>query len=76
MLAIFFVVALLLAFSTGTLWGAFAILLPITVSIFGDQMVTADGHDNGYCFGEIDLWKPLSPISNTTILGSTGVGYS
>ena len=29
--AIFFVVALLLAFSTGTSWGTFAILLPITV---------------------------------------------
>lgn len=37
--AIFFVVALLLAFSTGTSWGTFAILLPITVSVFGDQLL-------------------------------------
>ena len=34
--ALFFVISLLLAFSTGTSWGTFAILLPITVAVFGD----------------------------------------
>ena len=37
--AIFFIIALLLAFSTGTSWGTFAILLPITVSVFGDELL-------------------------------------
>lgn len=69
---IVFVVAGLIAFSTGTSWGSFAILLPI-----GGQIAGAT---------DIDLLLPVlaavlagavfgdhcSPISDTTILSSTG----
>lgn len=69
-----FVLAAFMAFSTGTSWGAFGILLPIA----GDIMITAD----------IDLLLPAlaavlagsvfgdhaSPISDSTILSSTGAG--
>lgn len=70
--ALFFVVALLLAFSTGTSWGTFGILLPITVSVFADQMTplmimtTAAVLGGGLCGDHI------SPISDATILNSTG----
>lgn len=71
---IFFLVAIALAFSTGTSWGTFAILLPIIVPVFGDQMTetmilaTAAVLGGGVCGDHI------SPISDITILSSTGAG--
>ncbi|MBQ1306000.1 MAG: Na+/H+ antiporter NhaC family protein [Erysipelotrichales bacterium] len=70
--AIFFVIAMLLALSTGTSWGTFAILLPISVSIFQDQLTpylvfTAAAVLSGSVCGD-----HLSPISDTTIMSSTG----
>ena len=74
--AIFFVVALLLAFSTGTSWGTFAILLPITVSVFGDQLLTLTAITTAAVLGGSVCGDHISPISDTTILSSTGAGCS
>lgn len=71
--AIIFAVAAFLSFSMGTAWGTFGILIPIVVPIFG-----ADG---GASYLVISLAATLagsvygdhcSPISDTTILSSTG----
>ena len=70
--AIFFVVALLLAFSTGTSWGTFAILLPITASVFGDQMSSLMVMTTAAVLGGSVCGDHISPISDTTILSSTG----
>lgn len=72
--AIFFIVALLLAFSTGTSWGTFAILLPITVSVFGDQMLPLTAITTAAVLGGSVCGDHISPISDTTILSSTGAG--
>lgn len=70
--AIFFLVALGLAFATGTSWGTFAILIPIVVAIFADSashlmVVTVSAILAGAVCGD-----HVSPISDTTILSSTG----
>lgn len=71
---IMFVLAGLMAFSTGTSWGSFGILLPIA----GTIMVNAEPELllpalsavlAGAVFGD-----HCSPISDTTILSSTGAG--
>lgn len=71
---ILFVIAGIMAFSTGTSWGSFGILLPIA----GDIAVTTDislllpamaAVLAGAVFGD-----HCSPISDTTILSSTGAG--
>ena len=72
--AIFFVIALLLAFSTGTSWGTFAILLPITISVFGDQLVPLTAITTAAVLGGAVCGDHISPISDTTILSSTGAG--
>lgn len=72
--AIFFVAALLLAFSTGTSWGTFAILVPITVSVFGDQMTSLLVMTTAAVLGGSVCGDHISPISDTTILSSTGAG--
>lgn len=74
--AIFFVVALLLAFSTGTSWGTFAILLPITVSVFGDQLLPLTAITTAAVLGGSVCGDHISPISDTTILSSTGADCS
>jgi len=70
--AIFFVVAGFLAFSTGTSWGTFGILIPIAVAVVGLEqynllvlLVTATL--SGAVAGD-----HASPISDTTILASAG----
>ncbi|MDF1511015.1 Na+/H+ antiporter NhaC family protein [Robertmurraya sp. DFI.2.37] len=71
---ILFVIAGIMAFSTGTSWGSFGILLPIA----GEIAVTTDvtlllpamaAVLAGAVFGD-----HCSPISDTTILSSTGAG--
>lgn len=71
---IFFVIALLLAFSTGTSWGTFAILLPITVSVFGNQETFLMVMTTAAVLGGSVCGDHISPISDTTILSSTGAG--
>lgn len=73
--AIVFVVAALLSFSTGTAWGTFGILIPIVMVVMescGDVTlltVALAATLAGSVFGD-----HCSPISDTTILSSTGAG--
>lgn len=69
--AIFFVLAGLIAFSTGTSWGTFGVLVPIAVTILGGSgtlaYLTVSATLGGAVFGD-----HISPISDTTILASAG----
>ncbi len=69
--AIFFVLAGLIAFSTGTSWGTFGVLVPIAVTILGGSgtmaIMTVSATLGGAVFGD-----HVSPISDTTILASAG----
>lgn len=72
--AIMFLLAGLIAFSTGTSWGAFGILLPIAGKIMIDAspemlLPALAAVLAGAVFGD-----HCSPISDTTILSSTGAG--
>lgn len=70
--ALIFIVACLLSFSTGTAWGTFGILIPIIISICEIAapellITTLSATLAGSVFGDHS-----SPISDTTILASTG----
>lgn len=69
---IFFVVGLGLAFATGTSWGTFAILLPIGVTILGDSISSITVISCAAILGGAVCGDHLSPISDTTIMSSTG----
>ena len=69
---VFFLIALGLAFATGTSWGTFGILIPIAVAVFGELesgilVITVAAILAGAVCGD-----HISPISDTTILSSTG----
>lgn len=69
---VFFLIALGLAFATGTSWGTFGILIPITMAVFGGadsqlMVLTIASILAGAVCGD-----HVSPISDTTILASTG----
>lgn len=72
--AVFFMVALGLAFSTGTSWGTFAILLPIVFSIFGGNVSNLLIISMSAIMAGAVCGDHVSPISDTTILSSTGAG--
>ncbi len=65
-----FVVAIVLSFSTGTSWGTFGILLPIVVSLGlpGELLIIAISA----CLAGAVCGDHCSPISDTTIMSSTG----
>ena len=69
--AIVFLIACFLSFSTGTSWGTFGILIPITLSVFplsdplGVVCVSA-------CMAGAVCGDHCSPISDTTIMASAG----
>ena len=69
--AIFFILAGLIAFATGTSWGTFGVLVPIAVTILGGSgtlaVLTVSATLGGAVFGD-----HVSPISDTTILASAG----
>ena len=70
--AIMFGIALFLAFSTGTSWGTFAILVPIVVNLYAgldDEMmvIAVSAVLAGAVCGD-----HISPISDTTIMSSAG----
>ena len=68
--ALFFLIALGLAFATGTSWGTFGILIPIAFSIFGaGEMLTVTV---AACLAGAVCGDHISPISDTTILASAG----
>ncbi|MBQ7231215.1 MAG: Na+/H+ antiporter NhaC family protein [Oscillospiraceae bacterium] len=68
--AIVFLIALGLAFATGTSWGTFGVLLPIVCSVFpeGELMIIAVSA----CLAGAVAGDHCSPISDTTIMASTG----
>ncbi len=70
--AIFFVIALGLAFATGTSWGTFGILIPIAVAVFGDAPSTMLVMTVAACLSGAVCGDHISPISDTTILASAG----
>ncbi|MBE5939626.1 MAG: Na+/H+ antiporter NhaC family protein [Lachnospiraceae bacterium] len=69
--AIIFLVACVLAFSTGTSWGTFGILIPIVISIFepGSQLMIVG---MSACLAGAVCGDHCSPISDTTIMSSAG----
>ncbi|MBE6551705.1 MAG: Na+/H+ antiporter NhaC family protein [Ruminococcaceae bacterium] len=69
--AIIFLVACFLAFSTGTSWGTFGILIPIVVGIFpeGSELLTIG---MSACLAGAVCGDHCSPISDTTIMSSAG----
>lgn len=71
--AVIFIVASFLAFSTGTSWGTFGILIPIVVSIFpGESPLLYIGMSA--CLAGAVCGDHCSPISDTTIMSSAGAG--
>ncbi|PIC66338.1 sodium:proton exchanger [Sporosarcina sp. P21c] len=71
--AILFVVGAIMAIASGTSWGTFAIMLPIAipmaVALDAHLLVCIGAVLSGGIFGD-----HCSPISDTTILSSTGAG--
>ena len=69
--AVIFVVAVILAFATGTSWGTFGILIPIVVAIFPtDSPLLIIGISA--CLAGAVCGDHCSPISDTTIMASAG----
>lgn len=70
---IVFVIAIFLAFSTGTSWGTFAILVPIVIAMFPEQghmemmIISVSAVLAGAVCGD-----HVSPISDTTVMSSAG----
>ncbi len=69
--AVFFVLAGVIAFSTGTSWGTFSVLVPLATLVLGGSgtmaILTVSAILGGAVFGD-----HVSPISDTTILASAG----
>lgn len=69
--AVIFFVACVLAFSTGTSWGTFGILIPIVVNIFpATSQLLFIGMSA--CLAGAVCGDHCSPISDTTIMSSAG----
>jgi len=73
---IFFVVAMGLAFATGTSWGTFGILIPIAISVLVNLPTEQAANLLVICIAAILAGSVggdhASPISDTTILASAG----
>ena len=73
--AVIFLVALGLAFSTGTSWGTFGILIPIVLPVFANNpellMIGISA-----CLAGAVCGDHCSPISDTTIMASAGANVS
>ena len=75
-----FAVALGLSFATGTSWGTFGILIPIVTGVFSSQLAgVTDGNIPSMviicisaCLAGAVCGDHCSPISDTTIMASTG----
>ncbi len=79
--AILFVVALGLSFATGTSWGTFGILIPIVTGVFSSELegISSTGEIPvmviiciSACLAGAVCGDHCSPISDTTIMASTG----
>ncbi|RLQ96543.1 Na+/H+ antiporter NhaC family protein [Falsibacillus albus] len=71
---ILFVVAGIMAFSTGTSWGSFGILLPIAGDITASTDISMILPAMAAVLAGSVFGDHCSPISDTTILSSTGAG--
>jgi Na+/H+ antiporter NhaC len=73
--AVLFAVSFLLAFSTGTSWGTFGVLLPVVVPIMpvGSEILIISISS---CLAGAVCGDHCSPISDTTIMASTGAQCS
>lgn len=78
---ILFVVAVGLAFATGTSWGTFGILIPIVTSVFEAELANVSQTGEipsmviiciSACLAGAVCGDHCSPISDTTIMASTG----
>jgi len=69
---IIFLIGVGLAFSTGTSWGTFGVLLPIVCAVFpsGELMIISVSA----CLAGAVCGDHCSPISDTTIMASAGAG--
>ena len=68
--AIIFVIAIVLAFSTGTSWGTFGILIPIVLAAIPGSSMTIIAVSA--CMAGAVCGDHCSPISDTTIMASAG----
>ncbi len=69
--AIIFIVACVIAFSTGTSWGTFGILIPIVLAVFPAGTVLGTIGMSACLAGAV-CGDHCSPISDTTIMASAG----
>lgn len=78
---ILFVVAIGLAFATGTSWGTFGIIIPIVTSVFDAELANISQTGEipsmviiciSACLAGAVCGDHCSPISDTTIMASTG----
>ena len=69
--AIIFIVACVIAFSTGTSWGTFGILIPIVIAVF-PAGTTIGIIGMSACLAGAVCGDHCSPISDTTIMASAG----
>ena len=69
---VLFLIALGLAFATGTSWGTFAILIPIAQNIFPGEMSSILVISISAVLAGAVCGDHCSPISDTTIMSSTG----
>ena len=70
--AIIFLIAVGLAFATGTSWGTFGILIPIVVSAFQESDPQLMLVSISACMAGAVCGDHCSPISDTTIMASAG----
>ena len=70
--ALIFVIAVFLAFSTGTSWGTFGILIPICTAVFPDAADPLRIISISACMAGAVCGDHISPISDTTIMASAG----
>lgn len=70
--ALIFIVAGFLAFSTGTSWGTFGILIPICIAVFPNMDDPLRIISISACMAGAVAGDHCSPISDTTIMASAG----
>lgn len=73
--AIIFLVAIGLAFSTGTSWGTFGILIPIVVAVFPAESTLLIVGISACLAGAV-CGDHISPISDTTVMASAGANMN
>lgn len=70
--ALIFLIAIFLAFATGTSWGTFGILIPIVVAAFSGVDYQLMVISISACMAGAVCGDHISPISDTTIMASAG----